>query len=88
MLLNILNYIVGNLVFFTGAYSNNVFPEQLPEEKENLTSRKVRIETELKNQKERLIGIEEKVTKLQKRKEIAKTLKDLRRYAIGWYSSN
>lgn len=34
MLLNILNYIVGNLVFFTGAYSNNVFPEQLPEEKE------------------------------------------------------
>ena len=34
MLLNILNYIIGNLVFFTGAYSNNVFPEQLPEEKE------------------------------------------------------
>ena len=34
MLLNILNYIVGNLVFFTGAYSNNVFPEQLPEDKE------------------------------------------------------
>ena len=34
MLLNILNYIVSNLIFFTGAYSNNVFPEQLPEEKE------------------------------------------------------
>jgi len=34
MLLNILNYIVGNLIFFTGAYSNNVFPEQLPEDKE------------------------------------------------------
>ena len=34
MLLNILNYIVSNLTFFTGAYSNNVFPEQLPEEEE------------------------------------------------------
>ena len=34
MLLNIINYIVGNLMFFTGAYSNNVFPEQLPEDKE------------------------------------------------------
>ena len=34
MLLNILNYIVGNLVFFTGAYSNNVFPEQLPQDLE------------------------------------------------------
>ena len=31
MLLNIINYLIGNLVFFTGAYSNNVFPEQLPE---------------------------------------------------------
>ena len=30
MLLSIINYIVSNLVFFTGAYSNNVFPEQLP----------------------------------------------------------
>ena len=34
MLFNIINYIVQNLVFFTGAYSNNVFPEQLPKEKE------------------------------------------------------
>lgn len=34
MLLNIINYIIGNLTFFTGAYSNNVFPEQLPEDKE------------------------------------------------------
>ena len=34
MLLNIINYLVQNLVFFTGAYSNNVFPEQLPEELE------------------------------------------------------
>ena len=30
MLLNIINYIINNLVFFTGAYSNNIFPEQLP----------------------------------------------------------
>ncbi len=29
MLLNILNYLANNLIFFTGAYSNNVFPEQL-----------------------------------------------------------
>lgn len=35
MLLNILNYIVQNLTFFTGAYSNNVFPEQLPKELED-----------------------------------------------------
>ena len=35
MLLNILNYIANNLIFFTGAYSNNVFPEQLPQELEN-----------------------------------------------------
>lgn len=34
MLLNIINYIIGNLTFFTGAYSNNIFPEQLPEDKE------------------------------------------------------
>ncbi len=30
MLLNILSYIANNLTFFTGAYSNEVFPEQLP----------------------------------------------------------
>ena len=35
MLLNILNYLVQNLSFFTGAYSNNVFPEQLPKELED-----------------------------------------------------
>ena len=34
MLLNILNYIITNLTFFTGAYSNNVFPEQLPDDLE------------------------------------------------------
>ena len=35
MLWNILNYIVQNLTFFTGAYSNTVFPEQLPKELED-----------------------------------------------------
>lgn len=35
MLLNILNYIVQNLTFFTGAYSNNIFPEQLSKELED-----------------------------------------------------
>ena len=35
MLLNILNYLTSNLIFFTGAYSNNVFPEQLPKELED-----------------------------------------------------
>lgn len=35
MLLNILNYLANNLLFFTGAYSNNVFPEQLPKELED-----------------------------------------------------
>jgi RNA polymerase sporulation-specific sigma factor len=34
MLLNIINYIAQNLMFFTGAYSNNIFPEQLPDDKE------------------------------------------------------
>ena len=34
MILNILNYITTNLIFFTGTYSNNVFPEQLPEDLE------------------------------------------------------
>ena len=34
MLLQILNYLANNLIFFTGAYSNNVFPEQLPKEEE------------------------------------------------------
>ena len=35
MLLNILNYLASNLIFFTGAYSINVFPEQLPKELED-----------------------------------------------------
>ena len=35
MLLNILSYLAKNLIFFTGAYSNNVFPEQLPKEEED-----------------------------------------------------
>ena len=36
MLLKILCYLAKNLVFFTGAYSNNVFPEQLPKEEEDI----------------------------------------------------
>ena len=32
MLLNILSYLANNLMFFTGAYSNNIFPEQLPKD--------------------------------------------------------
>ena len=43
MLLNIINYLVQNLVFFTGAYSNNVFPEQLPEELEKEYIKKVKL---------------------------------------------
>ena len=34
MLLNIFAFIANNLMFFTGAYSNNIFPEQLPKEVE------------------------------------------------------
>ena len=34
MLLNILSYLAHNLIFFTGAYSINAFPEQLPKEVE------------------------------------------------------
>ena len=32
MLLNILSYLANNLIFFTGAYSNNIFPDRLPKE--------------------------------------------------------
>ncbi len=32
MLLQIINYLINNLIFFTGAYSNNVFPDQLSKE--------------------------------------------------------
>ena len=42
MLLNILSYIANNLMFFTGAYSNNVFPEQLPKEVENELIKKMK----------------------------------------------
>ena len=34
MLFNMLNYIAQNLMFFTGSYSNNVFPEPLSKEEE------------------------------------------------------
>ena len=30
MILNIINYLINHFIFFTGSYSNNVFPEQLP----------------------------------------------------------
>ena len=34
MLLNILSFLAKNLTFFTGAYSNNMFPEPLSKEEE------------------------------------------------------
>ena len=35
MLFNLFDFIVSNLVFFTGSYSNNVFPEPLSKEEED-----------------------------------------------------
>jgi len=43
MLLSILNYIASNLLFFTGSYSNNVFPEQLPKEIEEEYIKKTKL---------------------------------------------
>ena len=34
MLLNIFNFLINNFTFFTGSYSNNVFPDPLQKEKE------------------------------------------------------
>ena len=34
MLFNLFDFIVNNLVFFTGSYSNNIFPEPLSKEEE------------------------------------------------------
>jgi len=34
MLLNIISFLAKNLNFFTGAYSNNMFPEPLSKEEE------------------------------------------------------
>ena len=42
MLLNIINFIATNLMFFTGSYSNNVFPEQLSKEVEEEYIKKMR----------------------------------------------
>ena len=42
MILNILSYLANNLVFFTGAYSVNAFPEQLPKEVEEEFIKKMR----------------------------------------------
>lgn len=36
MLINLFNFIANNLTFFTGAYSNNVFPDPLTKEEEEL----------------------------------------------------
>ena len=36
MLINFFNFIINNFVFFTGAYSNNVFPNPLTKEEEEL----------------------------------------------------
>lgn len=36
MLFNLFDFIVNNLVFFTGSYSNNVFPEPLSKEEEDM----------------------------------------------------
>ena len=38
MLFNLFNFIVDNLTFFTGAYSNNVFPDPLSKEEEDTPS--------------------------------------------------
>ena len=43
MLLNLLNYLTQNLVFFTGAYSTNAFPEQLPKEIEEEYIKKMQL---------------------------------------------
>ncbi len=43
MLLNILSYIANNLTFFTGAYSNNVFPDKLPKEIEDDLIKKMQL---------------------------------------------
>ena len=42
MLLQILNYLANNLIFFTGAYSNNIFPEQLPKDEEDELIKKMK----------------------------------------------
>lgn len=35
MLLNLIHYLATNLLFFTGSYSNNIFPDQLPKHLED-----------------------------------------------------
>ena len=42
MLLNLLSYLASNLIFFTGAYSNNVFPDKLPKEVEEELIKKMK----------------------------------------------
>lgn len=43
MLLNIISYIINNLVYFTGAYSNNIFPEKLSKNEENDLIKKMKL---------------------------------------------
>lgn len=43
MLLNFLSYLAHNLAFFMGAYSNNVFPEQLPKNVEQELIKKMKL---------------------------------------------
>lgn len=42
MILNFLSYLAHNLMFFTGAYSNNVFPEQLSKDVEESLIKKMK----------------------------------------------
>ena len=42
MILNFLSYLAHNLMFFTGAYSNNVFPEQLSRDVEESLIKKMK----------------------------------------------
>lgn len=51
MLLNLLTYLANNLMFFTGSYSNTVFPEQLPEDLEEEYIKKAKLgDKEARNQ--------------------------------------
>ena len=41
MLFNLFEFIVSNFVFFTGSYSNNIFPEPLSKEEEDIYVKKM-----------------------------------------------
>lgn len=42
MLLSVFSFLANNLMFFTGAYSNNVFPEQLSKDEEEELIKKMK----------------------------------------------